>query len=300
VRSVDEIAAAFSRQTHRDVLAAVNGGFFDMVTGSPIGFLLRDGDMEFFNMPQGFPRSMVGFGPRVSIVSPKEMPKVFLKTRAGFLGVHHINVMGGRNAFGVFTPHYPSRIKALPDTIYILARREGITPHRYRIEARLIQPGVYVPEDHLIILLQGTSRAYASALPLGSTVRLDWSLPQKWQNQKIVHGLLAGPRLLEKGTIHVTALEERLSKSKSPDRVALGVKPSGEILLLWAHQETGNLDFNRLAKVLAGLGATEAIALDGGHSRALLAQTHMPYFMERYFEGGRPVANAILVTLRKS
>jgi len=41
-------------------MAAVNGGFFDTDSGLPIGFLMRDGRMEFFNMPQGFQRSMVG------------------------------------------------------------------------------------------------------------------------------------------------------------------------------------------------------------------------------------------------
>jgi len=52
--------------------------------------------------------------------------------------------------------------------------------------------------------------------------------------------------------------------------------------------------------VLAGLGAQEAIALDGGHSRAFLAQTQNDYLTDHYFEGGRPVANALLVALRNT
>jgi len=209
-------------------------------------------------------------------------------------------VPGGRNAFGVFTPRYHRFLKRPADALYLLARREGRTPQRYRIEAFIHETRLQVPAGCAVIALHGASRAYAKALPIGSTVRLGWSLPERWENQKIVHGLLAGPRLLERGRLHVTADAERLARLKSPDRVALGVKQNGEAILLWAHRETsGNLGFEELAGLLAGLGAQEAIALDGGHSRAFLAQTQSAYLTDQYFEGGRPVANALLVALRQ-
>jgi len=301
VHSVEKIAGIFTGETHRAVLAAVNGGFFDMATGLPIGFLLRNGDMEFFNMPQGFPRSMVGFGRTISIVSPKEMPKVFLKTRFGKLAVHHINVPGGRDAFGLFTSRYQRTVQWPSGSVALLAERAGLTPQRYRMVSRVQGSACRVPADHILIVLQGASRAYASALPVGSTLRVGWTLPERWQNQKIVHGLLAGPRLLQKGKIHVTATEERLAQSKSPDRVALGVMPEGQVILLWGHRDASrNLDFELLANILEKLGACEAIALDGGRSRALLAQTQSSsYLTDRYFEGGRPVANAVVVALRQ-
>src|SRR5262249_48110821 len=121
-QSVKEIARRFSLETKQPVLAAINGGFFDTATGLPIGFLLRDGRMEFFNMPQGFRRSMAGFssgqsggGSRVWIDSPREMPKVYLDTwiagpgqplKTATVAVHHINVSGGKHALSLFTPTY--------------------------------------------------------------------------------------------------------------------------------------------------------------------------------------------------
>jgi len=44
------------------------------------------------------------------------------------------------------------------------------------------------------------------------------------------------------------------------------------------------------------MGAEDAIALDGGKSRAILAQAGDAYADERYYEGGRPVANALVLT----
>lgn len=299
VRSVDAIAAAFSGETRRPVLAAVNGGFFDMATGLPIGFLMRDGEMEFFNMPQGFPRSMVGFGRAISILSPKEMPKVYLYSGRTRIGVHSINVPGGKNAFGVFTPRYDAPLSRPASSIYLLARRDGATPRRYRIVRALQDVRLRIPADHLVIAMHGASRGYQSALEPGTAVRLEWVLPGRWRNERITHGLVAGPRLLERSRIRVTADEERLARLKSSDRVSLGVKPDGEAIFLWAHQEKGNLTYERVAAVLAAMGASDAIALDGGRSHAILAQAHAPYPQDRYFEGGRPVANALLVALHR-
>jgi len=296
VRSVEDIANHFSGATRRAVLAAVNGGFFDMATGLPVGFLLRDGEMEFFNMPQGVVRSMIGFGDTIQIASPKAMPKVWLDTARGSLAVHHINVPGGKNAFGVFTARYESQLQPPPRSVYLLAERRGLGAQRFLIKERLTRPWVRVPKNHLVIALHGYSTAYASALRPGSAVRLRWTLPASWQDRRILHGLLAGPRLLKAGQLRVTAKEERLDQLKSSDRMALGVKGNGDVVLLWAHRQgSRNLGFEELASVLKEMGVVEAIALDGGRSRAIMAQSPTPYF-----EGGRPVANALVVALKKT
>ena len=97
----------------------------------------------------------------------------------------------------------------------------------------------------------------------------------------------------------VTAKVERLDMLKSRDRVALAVKANGDALLVWAHKNTpGNLSFEQVAEVLQKMGATEAIALDGGKSRAILAQAGEALADERYFEGGRPVANALVLAVK--
>jgi exopolysaccharide biosynthesis protein len=133
-------------------------------------------------------------------------------------------------------------------------------------------------------------------------VRLRWTLPMRWQIQHVTHGLLAGPRLVEKGHLHVTALQEKLASLKSPDRMAIGVKPNGETILLWAHRRgTLDLSYSEVASVLTELGATDAIALDGGRSRAIFARPQADVASsERYFEGGRPVSNALVIAAKRS
>lgn len=318
--SIADIAQAFVQETNRQVLGAVNGGFFDLKTGLPLGFLFRDGMIEFFNMPQGVRRSMVGFtrpradgnGAGVLIDSPRDMPKVFLHRldpRNGRLltsfPVHHVNVPGGRHAFSLFNSRYAQTIAATPGGIYLFARQriaasDGRLPV-YEITGRWDEKGKTVPlsAGGLVIALHGDAKSLTQQLPIGSMVRPFWTPPKGWRNRQVVHGLLAGPRLLEKGKIRVTAKEENLAGLKSRDRVALGVKPDGEAVLLWLHHNSrgANLGFEELAKTLLDMGATEAIALDGGSSRALMASAQDPYKRDRYLYMGRPVSNALLVSL---
>jgi hypothetical protein len=270
--------------------------------------------MEFFNMPQGFRRSMVGFSSpgsagdpaRVWVSSPNEMPKAWLDTfvagaghplRSESLPIHHINVPGGKHALTLFTPAYGPWVRAPKDSIYLAAVREPNRPDVYRIEKEPQVAWVRIPSEGLIVALHGDSQVYARHLRPGALIRPRWNLPSEWQNQPAAHGLLAGPRLLERGKVQVTAKEERLDSLRSRDRMALAIKSNSEVILLWAHKNTpGNLSFERLAEVLSEMGMDEAIALDGGNSRAVLAQASQTLAGERYYEGGRPVANALVLT----
>ncbi len=314
--SIREIARRFSAQTRWTVIAAINGGFFDTATGLPIGFLMRDRKMEFFNMPQGFTRSMVGFSDskggltraRLHIASPRQMPKVWMETfavgkgkpfRAAKIAVHHINIPGGKNALTLFTPLYGKLLRIPRDAIYLTAQSEPARPGIYRIQDHFRQGPLRIPPDGLVVALHGDARASASLLRSGALVRATWSLPAAWSSQEIVHGLLAGPRLIERGQIQVTAQQERLHTLKSRDRVALAEKANGDIVLLWAHKNSnGNLSYEQLAYVLSKMNVQEAIALDGGRSRAIFAQQGEAPADERYFEGGRPVANALVLAIR--
>ncbi len=312
-RSIRDIARHFAKETNRPVLAAINGGFFDTGTGLPIGFLLRDGQMEFFNMPQGFQRSMVGFsspgrsgeGSHIWINSPHEMPKVYLDTliagrsralQTKTLAVHHINVPGGKNALALFTPTYGSTLKLPDNSTYVSAHAEPGRPGIYRISEIYRKGTVRIPSDGLLVALHGESRSKTGQFQVGALIHPRWSLPHEWVKHDVMHGLLAGPRLLEGGRVQVTAKVERLDSLKSRDRMALAVKRNGDAILVWAHKNTpGNLTFEQVAEALTGLGAEEAIALDGGRSRAILAQSGNAMADERYFEGGRPVANALVL-----
>jgi hypothetical protein len=236
------------------------------------------------------------------------MPKAWLDTfvagrerplRTDTVAVHHINVPGGKHALSIFTPTYASALKMPEESIYLTARSEPGRPGVYRVCEICRKGSVRIPSDGIVVALHGDARAKAGLFQLGALIHPRWSLPADWTDHAVMNGLLAGPRLLEGGKVQVTAKAERLDTLKSRDRVALAVKANGDAILVWAHKNSpGNLTFEQVAKVLAKMGAEEAIALDGGKSRAILAQAGDAYADERYFEGGRPVANALVLAVK--
>jgi len=243
----------------------------------------------------------------VWINSPHEMPTAWLDTLVpgarrtvwiATVAVHHVNVPGGKQALALFTPTYHSTLKLPKDAIYLTAQPEPGRPGIYRILERYGTGSVHIPTDGLVVALNGDARAKAGLFRKGALIRPRWSLPADWTDHAVAHGLLAGPRLLQDGKVQVTAKVERLDMLKSRDRVALAVKRNGDAILVWAHKNTpGNLSFEQMAEVLSKMGAEEAIALDGGKSRAILAQAGEAIADERYYESGRPVANALVLAV---
>jgi len=199
----------------------------------------------------------------------------------------------------LFTPTYGKSIRLPDDAIYLAAEAEPGRAGVYRISDSCRKGSIKIPTGGLVVALHGYARMSAGALQKGTLIRPRWTLPSDWSDHGVAHGLLAGPRLLEDGKIQVTAKAERLDALKSRDRVALAVKANGDALLVWAHKNTlGDLSFEQVAGVLKKMGAQEAIALDGGKSRAILAQSGEALADERYFEGGRPVANALVLAVK--
>jgi hypothetical protein len=125
---------------------------------------------------------------------------------------------------------------------------------------------------------------------------VQWRWPSEWQGEDIAHGLLAGPRLLDRGHIRVTDKEERLTHLSGRDRIALAVTADGAALLVWMRHAdaTGRVSFAEMAAHCKALGAVDAIALDGGSSRAMFADLR-PNETDRFLMVGRPIPNAVLL-----
>lgn len=88
-----------------------------------------------------------------------------------------------------------------------------------------------------------------------------------WSQYRVVLG--AGPRLLQRGRVALYPPGEGFRDRRvyaQGKRVAVGVTPQNKLLLVVVEQP---VSLRRLAWIMLGLGATEAIALDGGGSSCL-------------------------------
>jgi exopolysaccharide biosynthesis protein len=127
---------------------------------------------------------------------------------------------------------------------------------------------------------------------------------------QLIDALGAGPsllpdlRLVEEGFADVVngeKVRDALGSDRPNARTAVGILPSGEIVLVMAAQipdiPDSGLSLPALAEVMAGLGAAKALNLDGGSSSTLYyaGQTVYGKINEAGTHVQRPVKSALLV-----
>lgn len=107
----------------------------------------------------------------------------------------------------------------------------------------------------------------------GEPAALDWTLAKPWD---VREALGAGPLLVTAGTTHVAAEDEVFFGTSIPDvhpRSAAGVTAEGGLLLMVVdgrQPESRGVNLRELATLMRGVGAVEALNLDGGGSSALV------------------------------
>jgi len=114
----------------------------------------------------------------------------------------------------------------------------------------------------------------------------------------------AGPVLVVAGTTAVSADAEVFFGTSIPDvhpRTAAGVTPDGALLLVVVdgrQDASRGVSLDDLARIMRGLGAEEAVNLDGGGSSALVVNGHL---LNRPTGGTteRAVASAVVVRCRE-
>lgn len=318
VGTIEDIAADFQEETGLVVEGAGNGSFFDVSTGVPIGFLLRNGEFEFFNLPEPA-RSMVAFTqpapgkPAQMLFSdPGERPKFWLTVQkkaadgsegreSGPMKIHGVNVPRGNNGFVVYTPTYGASTRTNDWGTEIIVERksrrrlDGSEAEWHEVtEVRENAGDSRIPPGGFVISLHGYSvNTYRNAFPVGARIDRHFSLPAGWEEKGVTHGLMTGPHLIRNGAIHVTAREEKFTVP-SNDRMILAKTPEGKAKLIWLHSGRGSISFHQTAAILEGMGIADAVNLDGGSSRATYAQVREGEHFRLLHDAGRGVPNAVL------
>ncbi|MFT5433622.1 MAG: hypothetical protein ACI9OJ_004328 [Myxococcota bacterium] len=101
--------------------------------------------------------------------------------------------------------------------------------------------------------------------------------PPPTSRWNVEQALAAGPLLIKDGQVTITSDEEVFFGSSIPDvhpRTAAGVTAEGDLLLLVVDGRqpiSRGVDLNELATVLLGIGAVQALNLDGGGSSTFVA-----------------------------
>ena len=279
-KNVFETAASQVEAEGKRVLAGINGDYFVLSTGQPVGLVIHDGRLitsDDGNPALGFLADGSAF-----FGTPQ------LQTELGIHGAQYrlsgINRSIGDGGFFLYTRDYGLRTPVSKSALNLILIPEdnvdlavgGETD--LKVESVIQSDGsIPIPEDRWVLCLTANSEAWQvhtlESLSAGENVTLRiTSADPRWAECTSATGSLY--KLITKGMI--TEDLDRTDKSRAP-RTAVGIREDGTILLYTIDGRqspySAGISLNDLAKRLLELGCFEAGALDGGGSTVIYAQS---------------------------
>lgn len=265
-------------------IAAVNGSFFQSRNSidSAVGLLITNG---LVLADSGHRRTSLGitYDKKIIIGVPKVKNFVIMPELGISLKLNSINQVRRKNQITLYSNYFGTHTRTKGAGREILVDRNGRL-FCYKVNNSPIPPGGFV------ISISGAGPEVAERFPLGALVYMESVMVPPWNK---VRTLLTGsPQLLKKGKIYNTFFKEKLQMSlKFPaSRTAIGVTHNKKLLMLTVN---GNLTLTKLAMIMKRLGATDALALDGGGSTDMFLKGENVGFHYR------PVTNALVVKINR-
>lgn len=264
---------------------AINGTFlaaYTGETGEPYGTLVVEGKVLHLG----------AVGTRLDVLpdGTVHLARDGLQIQGGLDGIYtypanwyayNINQtpLGATGAY-VFTPERGATLGFRAD-VAVVARR-GVVVGIVRGQ------DVPIPTDGFIVIFQG-NEVHIQAWKFSAGQRIEYRVIQNRTILKSRYSLGAGPRLIDRGTVHVNPLAEGFREAKIVSlrqaRSAVGFTDTGEVVLAAIDHAT----VAEAAEIMKVLGAVDAMNLDGGASSGLVCDgTYL-------VRPGRQVANALVL-----
>ncbi len=272
-------AETLEEQSGSRMIAGVNGDYYVMATGLPLGLVIRNGELvasDAGNWAFGFLEDGSAFLGRPEL-------KMSMTFGTGKYGLYGLNKPIESGWFFLYTNDYGKTVKhGVKTENAILIPTEGESLQiggecRYTVESVFSASGsVEIPEGRVLLSLTSDSDSWRlggiHSLKAGEIVTLQiTSEDARWSQCRSGIGCLY--RLLTDGEEEENL--NQIDRTMAP-RTAIGLKPDGTVLLYTVDGRQSDysrgLTMAETARRLKELGCTEAGAMDGGGSTALRAQ----------------------------
>ena len=268
--------------TRSDALVAINGGFFTVSTGHPLGLLVIDG--KLLSTPTGR-RSVFAITADGRPVIQSFTFRGTVETDTGRqIPVSAVNRPPRAGGVAVYTPEYGP----LTDWhMFNAIVRDGTV-------TGFLAGRAPIPEDgYVLSAASGEGRLITDRLVENQQLRLNLAISPA----KIIHALGGGPRLVADGEVSVPYRWESFGpgfSKRRTSRSAVGITAAGKVLLVTVEKSRRNTGMNlfELARLMRDLGAGQAMNLDGGGSSTLVVGGRV---VNRAEGAQRGVASMLLV-----
>jgi hypothetical protein len=256
--------------------AGVNGDLFALATGRPSGILLRGGSLE---TPPNRERSSAGILADGTLDIRRVAFQGTWQGSGAARALARLNAVPAASGAALFTPAYGPATPAVAGATAVVLfpfplASPGVDLPATAVELVPAGAPIAIPIGGAVLVARGASaQAVAAEVVPGATVTVRLGLTPDWPG--VVGAIGGGPQIVRDGKPVFRAGEFFTSgqlNQRSP-RSAVGQTADGRILLVavdgrQAGYSVGVTNFE-LAQALVRLGATTAMALDGGGSTTM-------------------------------
>lgn len=257
------------------VIAAINGDFYDMATGVPLGLFMGDGEI-LTSPPEKWSWLAFGLkndGTTIYGLSPDLTRTLTIGGKT--IPISHINRMRENSeALMLYTAsfHTSTMTNDLGDEV-VLDVLEGEVKSGKSLKLKVAEihkdkGNTPLKAGQVVLSASGSHRAELAGLQIGDEVTASFELEDDWKDVKMAMG---GVFMLVKDGVAQTHDDKALYP-----RVGIGTKADGSIIMVEidgrAPGFSEGVSYDDLAKIMKDMGAVNALCLDGGGSATFVAK----------------------------
>ena len=262
----------------KEVIAAINGDYFDSSTGIPIGLVVRDG--VFISSNIGY--WAVGFQEDGSAVMGKPVTIMTLSGYSGSVNINCFNKIRSSQAVCLLDTNFSKETRIKTAGINVVLKRPNDAPVTANcsmvLEVVSVSPvavSTPIASDEMVLTLADTG--LISKLPSfqeGEQVLMTFSTTDAisgsdWDDVAYAVG---GKSLIANGSLLLDSSVPAGSRARS----AIGIKEDGTVVLFEIDKGSSTVSVgltpDELAAQMQELGCVEAMSLDGGGSSVIEIQ----------------------------
>ncbi|MDR9855812.1 phosphodiester glycosidase family protein [Paenibacillus sp. VCA1] len=298
MQGVSKMASDADQPGNR-VIAGINGDFYDMSNGVPLGMFMGGGKMLVSPPDDWYAFGLKADGTTLYGPSPSLAKSLTISGKTGELS--SINRTRGNQDLVLYTPDFSTTTMTndLGDEVVLdVVKGEAKSGQTLQLKVESIHKNkgnTPIGDGKVVLSASGTKRDMLSGLQVGDEANVSLQLGGEWSDVTMAIG---GSALLVKDG----QVQPNTDPAAHP-RTAIGTKADGSVVLLEIDgRQPGfseGVTLSELAQIMKDMGVVNALNLDGGGSSTFIAR--MPGDTQRKLlnspsDGGeRKTANGILL-----
>ncbi len=262
---------------NKNIVAAINGGFYDMKTGMPTTGQIINGLMTKSPDPYG---PTVGFDLKNNAFMGIMSLEGQVKLQNNAKNISGLNTDRGANQLILYNSFFGAHTKTNEWGIELMLvpvngtweNQGNYSNVRCKVESISEKGSMVIPKGHIILSGHGESATYLKQMNVGDEIVVNLKLTQKDGSEPVLMNMIGTHNvILEDGKVIELSLSDAIATGRHP-RTAVGYndKKIFFVVIEGRSETSKGLTAKELSDIFLHIGARNAVNLDGGGSSCMV------------------------------